>query len=504
MAADNSVTTGVTRYIDMISGLLSRVCRGISCVLALAALGLPGAVALAAEPGVRLPDMGTSADRMLSPREEATLGADVYRQLRRQGVLLEDLLVESYLQELGSRIAAHSGTPEQRFHFFLVRNDAINAFAVPGGYIGINAGLWVATDEESELASVLAHEIAHVTQRHIARRMEAMRGMNWATAAAVVAAILASGGNPEVAQAALSSGMAVSVDQTINFTLRNELEADRVGIGMLAEAGFDPRAMATFFEEIERQSRFYESAYGEFIRTHPVSSARISEALSRAQRLSVPSQPDATRYHLMQARVRALSLGAAQPDDAIRYFQAARRNATGVRAEAADYGLALSQARIGQTAAAQAIAERYAAVARPAAPWLLLLAQTQARQGALDAALTTLARAERTTSEHPAVMLLTAEYQLQAGEPAAARQTLLAERFTGSAASTRLRLLAQAADEANQSGAAHYYLAEHYLQEDRPQDAALQLRLALADSGLSELERARATLRLEELEGRAD
>ncbi len=502
MAADNPVTTGVTRYIDMIPRLLSCGRGGILRLLALVALALPAAPPPAADEGIRLPDMGTSADRVMSPREEAALGADVYRQLRRSGALLEDLLVESYLQELGSRIAAHSGTPEQRFHFFLVRNEAINAFAVPGGYIGINAGLMVATDEESELASVLAHEIAHVTQRHIARRMEAMRGMNWATAAAVVAAILASGGNPEVAQAALSSGMAASVDQTINFTLRNELEADRVGIGMLAEAGFDPRAMATFFEEIERQSRFYESAYGEFIRTHPVNSARVSEALSRAQRLAAPTRTDDTRYHLMQARVRALVV--AQPDDAIRYFQAARRNATGMRAEAADYGLAVAQARIGQTAPAQAIAARYADATRPAAPWLLLLAQTQARQGALDAALATLARAERTAPEHPAITLLRAEYQLQAGEPAAARQTLLAERFAGSAASTRLRLLAQAADETGQDGAAHYYLAEHYLQEDRPQDAALQLRLALADGDLSELERARATLRLEELERRAD
>lgn len=502
MAADNPVTTGVTRYIDMIPRLLSCVRGGILRVLALAALGLPAALPLAADEGIRLPDMGTSADRVLNPREEAKLGADVYRQLRRQGVLLEDLLVESYLQELGGRIAAHSGSPEQRFHFFMVRHEAINAFAVPGGYIGVNAGLMLAADEESELASVLAHEIAHVTQRHIARRMEAMRGVNWATAAAVVAAILASGGNPEVAQAALSSGMAASVDQTINFTLRNELEADRVGIGMLAEAGFDPRAMATFFEEIERQSRFYESAYGEFIRTHPVNSARISEALSRAQRLSVPNRTDDTRYYLMQARVRVL--GVAQPDDAIRYFRAARRSTTGVRAEAADYGLALAQARIGQTTQAQAIAERHVGAARPAVPWLLLLAQTQARQGALDAALDTLARAERTAPEHSAVALLRAEYQLQAGDPAAARQTLLTERFTGSAASTRLRLLAQAADEAGQSGTAHYYLAEHYLEENRPQDAALQLRLALADTGLSELERARAMLRLEELEGRVD
>ncbi|HEV3486691.1 MAG TPA: M48 family metalloprotease, partial [Vicinamibacterales bacterium] len=196
-----------------------------------------------------LPDIGSPADATLAQSDEYRIGAMIVRQLRDQNQILEDPEITEYVQNLGSRLAAHASDGSQRFTFFVVRESSINAFALPGGFIGINQGLLLATRNASELASVLAHEIAHVTQRHIARAVRAQGRQSIASMAAVLAAILigaATGAGGDAMQGAIAAAQGMAMQQQINFTRANEYEADRVGIGYLASAGFEPRAMPDF------------------------------------------------------------------------------------------------------------------------------------------------------------------------------------------------------------------------------------------------------------------
>ncbi|MBM4232400.1 MAG: M48 family peptidase, partial [Gammaproteobacteria bacterium] len=205
--------------------------------------------------GADLPDIGSGANSTMTLNDEYQLGLMVVRNLRDQGLILEDPEVTDYIQTLGSRIVAHIPESEQRYTFFVVREGGINAFALPGGFIGVNYGLITATANESQLASVLAHEIAHVKQRHIARAIQAQGRSTMASAAAMLAAIVIgmATGTPDAMQAGMAIAQGTAMQQQINFTRANEYEADRIGISFLASAGFDPNAMPDFFETIGRR-----------------------------------------------------------------------------------------------------------------------------------------------------------------------------------------------------------------------------------------------------------
>ena len=189
-----------------------------------------------------LPDIGTPVNTTLTPNDEYQIGAMIVRGLRDAGQILEDPELTEYLQTLGSRLVSHvQNANPQRFQFFLVKDSSINAFALPGGFIGVNAGLVLATHNESELAGVLAHEIAHVTQRHIARSIQAQSRSNLVSTAAMLAAILigaTTGAGGDVMQGAVAVAQGAAAQQRLNFTRANEYEADRVGISTLAAAGF--------------------------------------------------------------------------------------------------------------------------------------------------------------------------------------------------------------------------------------------------------------------------
>ncbi|NBX44497.1 MAG: M48 family peptidase, partial [Gammaproteobacteria bacterium] len=203
-----------------------------------------------------LPDIGSGADSTLTLNDEYQIGRSVVRGLREQGLILEDPEINDYLQNLGNRIAAQVPDSNQRFNFFVIRDSGINAFALPGGFIGVNQGLITATTSESQLAGVLAHEIAHVTQRHIARAIQAQGRQSIAATAAMLAAILigVTTGASDAVQAGMVIAQGTAAQQQINFTRSNEYEADRIGIGFLAAAGFDPNGMPDFFETMGRRA----------------------------------------------------------------------------------------------------------------------------------------------------------------------------------------------------------------------------------------------------------
>ncbi|MDZ7751615.1 MAG: M48 family metalloprotease [Gammaproteobacteria bacterium] len=272
------------------------------------ARALAAAVALVSLPAtgndaIRLPDIGGSDQAALSDQRAANIGRAMLQQLRQRGVILEDPQIAGYIQRLGQRLASHSDAPEQPFTFFVVDDPAINAFAAPGGYIGVHTGLIDASETESELAAVLAHEIAHVTQHHIARSVDLANRMTIPTVAALLAAIALGSQNSEAGAAALAASQAGAIQLQIDFTRHHEKEADWVGIQTLARADFDPRAMAVFFERLQTETRYYGRP-PEFLSTHPVTTNRISDSRSRAETLPYRQVEDSMEYALVRARVK--------------------------------------------------------------------------------------------------------------------------------------------------------------------------------------------------------
>jgi len=248
--------------------------------------------------------MGEPADNALSPLEEQAVGRQMMRQVRSSLPLARDTQLNEYIDTLGQQLVQASGRQNSAFQFFIVRDDSINAFAIPGGYIGINVGLVNAMKYEDQLAGVLAHEIAHVTQRHHARMFAIGKSNSLSAAATILAAILIGQASPEAGQAALAAGLAATQQSTINFTRANEIEADRIGIDILARAEFDPSAMAESFEILRRKNRLNTAGLQlEYLRTHPLDSKRITEAANRAINLTKRSRSKQLDFELFKARL---------------------------------------------------------------------------------------------------------------------------------------------------------------------------------------------------------
>ena len=204
---------------------------------------------------IELPDMGDSSGTLITAEEEKELGEAFFRSLHSQINISQDAEIQEYIQTIGQKLVASSDAPSHPFHFFVVMENDINAFAGPGGYIGVNSGLLTITEAESELASVMAHEIAHITQRHLYRAAEAQGRLSIPSMAAMLAAILLGTQSPALGQAAILAIQAGGVQFQINFTRENEAEADRVGMQNLAGSQFDPRSMPIFFERLQQSTR---------------------------------------------------------------------------------------------------------------------------------------------------------------------------------------------------------------------------------------------------------
>lgn len=250
--------------------------------------------ARAQDGGTSLPDIGSSAAQIITPAEQEQYGLMTFRELRKEGLVLEDPLLEDWLQNIGERLGAHSNKPTQKFHFFIVKSRDINAFATLGGYVAVNAGLIIATRSEDELAGVMSHEIAHVTQNHVLRAVEKQSKAQVPIVLAMLAAIvLSSHSNSTSAgnagEAAIATGTGLMAQQAIDFTRENETEADHLGILTLARAGYDPVAMATFFQRLQAAYRSNEGQgkykVPDFLIDHPVTTTRISDAFDRARQI---------------------------------------------------------------------------------------------------------------------------------------------------------------------------------------------------------------------------
>ena len=297
---------------------------------------------------VALPDMGASADTILSRKEEEEYAAALVRQMRAYDVLNEDPLINAYFKDMGYRLVSHSDRPNKPFTFVVINLPVVNAFAAPGGVVALYSGLILAADDEHEVAGVVAHEIAHITQQHIYRAIESQKAMTIPLALAMLGLVLAGGGSGEAIQGALIGGQAAAQQAQIFFTRQNEIEADRIGIQTLSQAGYDPRGMGEFFEKMNRITRSMGEGPPEYLRTHPVTISRIAEADNRAQNMPIPESSSGKDFYLIQARLRAMA--EEYPDTALKFFKHRRDRIDIGPAEqdALDYGTAIALQRKGK------------------------------------------------------------------------------------------------------------------------------------------------------------
>ena len=457
---------------------------------------------------IELPDMGSSAGSVLSPEQESRYGARMLYELRRVDLVLEDPLIDDYIHALGYRLVALSERPEQEFTFFVVRSDEINAFAAPGGYVGINVGLMHTAESESEVAAVLAHEVAHVTQRHLVRAYESMQKATLPIALAMIGAVLASrNASGDGAEAAVIGGMGLLQQQAINFTRHNEYEADRIGIFTLAKAGFDPEAMAGFFARMGRATRSNSSIeVPEFLRTHPVTAARITEAKNRVEsiRRDPPqvseSAANEARFRLMRERAHVLT--SSEPGKLADSYRRQLRHADSAHAASFRYGLALALMRSGQAKAALAEFDLLLREAPNDLAFLLPRAEAQRLAGDSAGALAKLQGLAEIAPDHRAVQLAYADALNATGEIANGREAMrvlrpIVARY-GSDPTTQAAF-ARACELAGEDARALEAHAEVALYTGRPYDAMEQLKRLLERPGIDYYQRARVEARVEEL-----
>ncbi len=294
-----------------------------------------------------LPELSDSAALIMNTEQEKMFGKQVMLNVRASSSLSNDVLLLDYFSTLAGRLARQSPRDFGAITASLAIDPTINAFAVPGGYITINTGLIENTRSEAELASVIAHEIGHQSQRHIARSIERSKQLSLPAKAAMLGGLLLGG---QAGTAAILSAQAALVSDQLSYSRTFEREADATGMNMLAAAGYEPVAMANFFSQLEKQSRLYGGSVIEFLSTHPVSSDRIADGRSRAHGLKRAPGPEPTaadRLDYQHAEARALALYNEPPDSVIKTFEHTLNNTqlSAREQQVAAYGLAIAYTR---------------------------------------------------------------------------------------------------------------------------------------------------------------
>jgi len=429
----------------------------------------------AAPIGGNLPDLGDESAAVLSPQDERRIGEDFMRQARAQLDILDDPELNEYLQDLGRRLTAEAeGQPE--FHFFLVNNPAINAFAVPGGFIGVHTGLLLAARSEAELAAVLAHETAHITQRHIPRMIAESQRVSGPALAAILAGILIAASGQPGGEAAILLTTAGMAQHELNFTRAFEQEADRIGMTILNSAGYDARAMPGFFEQMEILTRQYDNNLPEFLRSHPVTGRRIAESRNHAESFPVRTNTDASAFTHMQARLRFLGN---KPEEALKLFRANLENRDSTHRTADQYGHALALLATKRFEEARRETALLQKARTDYVPYHILRAEIELAAGNKPAGLKMYMDSSQRFPASLALIQRHAAALLKNGQPAQA-QLLLDKAVRQRPREPSLyKLLASAAGESGNRMDAHRAYGEYYFLTGQPRAAIEQFELAI-------------------------
>jgi predicted Zn-dependent protease len=426
---------------------------------------------------LNLPDLGDASEAVISRNAEQTLGTQTMNNLRGSGTLLDDPEVNAYLNQLGHKLLqADPSQSGQSFSFFAVGSRELNAFALPGGYVGVNSGLILATQNESELASVLAHEISHVTQHHIARQIAAQTSNQMATMAALLGALVAAGtGNGQVAMAAITGATAAQLQSQINYTREHEQEADRVGFQLLSDAGFDPRAMASFFERLQKSTRLVEGNVPSYMRTHPLTQTRIAEAQDLAFSKPYRQIKDSQEYHLVRALLRSYD---GTPQEAVSRMSKELAEGRYPDRAAARYGLAAARLRAQDFAQARKDLDALEKDGFQHPMYEALLCQVLMQSGQLPTARS---RYEEALKRYPNHLQLVYDYPrllMQMGDKARAARFAEARLLDYPHDATLHQTAAEAWAGAGQMFKSHYHQGEYYAALGRLKEADEQFTIA--------------------------
>ena len=515
------------------------------------ALTLAVAAPLALAQDSKLPDIGSSAGELLTPARQAEYGGMMLRELRNYNYLLEDPLLDEWLQRMGGRLGADSDQPRQPYNFFLLRDRQINAFATLGGYIGTNAGLILTAEREDEVAAVLSHEIAHVTQQHVLRGVERAQRDQIPILLGMLGAIVlaqAAGGSSsgDASQAALASAMGLMQQRQIDYTRSNESEADRVGIRTLSRAGYDVDAMADFFGRLAKASRSNRGSGREstpdYLQTHPVTTTRISEARERAEQLardnsitvttatpggtqtekitrtpsytapgtlnpllpgtlqySVDTQAKGGTGQFDWARERLRVLSADTPNAAIREYERIRESSPDGLSDAQEYGLALARMQANQPAVA-ATGLAALLLKHPDSLWVALaLGEAESRSGKTTAANQRFTALQRQFHDNRAVALTFAQVLNEQGSRESGQRAQAVLRpLLGNAGNDPFfqKNFARANELAGDLARAGEAYAEAAFLNGRPEQALIQLQNLKKREDLDYYARARVDARI--------
>jgi beta-barrel assembly-enhancing protease len=474
-----------------------RILRKIS-VIAAAAVFSGSASYVAAQSNSDLPDIGNPAGTIANLDDEYQIGRMIIHEMREQNYLLEDAEASDYIQTLGLRLASQAPDSERQFHYYVVREGDINAEALPGAFIVVNYGTILASENESELAGVLAHETAHVTQRHLVRGALASEHQSLETAAAILGAIAlgALGAGPAAIEGGVMAAEGMGAQMQINFTRDQEYEADRVGMTYLARAGFDPLGMPNFFEAFFHRYGYAEQFYPRMLVDHPVTSERIAEARNRAAQLDRPKHiEDSVSFGLIQERLRVLT---ASDEFDLRSYYAGRANMRDPPL-AVLYGQALAMVQRNHPADAIPLLQPLVSANQGVIMLHSLLGQAQIAAGRVPEGLATFARAEVLFPRNIPLTVRYAEALINANQAAKAHELLL-DLFNNVAATpAEIRLTALAASSAGDAGDAYYYMGEYNISNGELQLATQQLELALSAPDLTVVQRKRFQARLKEI-----
>ena len=454
-----------------------------------------------------LPQIGMAGANTLSPEQEYQIGVQIMNEARQAGVILDDPLVHEYIDNLGHDLSSHSDDPTLHFEYFVVNDPEINALTLPGGFIGVFTGLFLDTDNEDELAGVMAHETSHVTQRHIARTAEDQKDRSLLNIATILGAILvaANTGDPNVAMGTLATAEGSIIQHQITFTRSQEEEADRVGIQTLARAGFPPEGMIDFFKKMQNNSSL--NGYDripEFLLDHPQDATRMAYLQERALSMHVPPRPDSRSYALMKARVRALISN--DPAKTIEFFKEGAASSNGWDQDAMRYGIALADIRVGRDMDAISIMEQLSDKYADVVAFRIGLADAQMSAGNIRVAKSTYNQAMQLFPDSKPLILSYASDLIEANQPQDAISLLIPQSLQTGRNPDVVRMLAKAYDKAGNSAESHYYMSEYYYITGLPAAAADQLRIALATPGIDGMQKQRYKARLERLQawGRAN
>lgn len=439
-----------------------------------------------------LPDIGEPSLRGMSYAAERRLGEVILAEVRANLPVVEDIELNDYLYSLGLQLATVRSASRLQFHFILVRDPAINAFATPGGVVAINSGLIIESANESQLAGVVAHEITHIDRRHLPRMLALHKDLSWVQTLVAIVGIMTAVYNPALGSAGLHLGTALPLERQLSYTRAFEREADRYGLDLMAEAGFDPRGMVEFFQNLHKQQSAHRKP-PEFLLTHPLTEQRLADAQRRAQAYRGDYRRDSRQFQYAKARLLALS--------SPRHYALGKSGASDKDPRLARYRRAVALTAYGNPRPAVNILRDLHADKKDDIAVGLAYMQALLAAGRSDDALRVGQVIGRLYPHHESVVYYRAKALVAQNRPRRALDELTARaRNRGVRSALVYRLMAELATADRQVSLGHEFFGDYYTNTGRLRGAIEQYKIVLADKKLPRAARARVEIKKKQIE----